>query len=64
MKLKDLKKHEYFKFVDKNGNLSKTVYVRDYYNRSYKKYYVYHFENVNIGKLYNGNKKVTTNFEF
>ena len=62
--LNKLKKGDYFKTIDKKGNPSKTVYVKDDYDKSTRKYIVYKFSDINADKLLKGSAAVTTDFIF
>lgn len=59
MKLKELKKGDFFK-LKPNGR----VYVRDSYNRSTKKYDYYDFDDVNRWHDAKGDKEVIVDFNF
>lgn len=60
--LKNLPKGEFFRTVDKNGNVSKKTYIREDYDRSTKKYEVSDAEDCCNFREMKGNKKVTTEF--
>jgi hypothetical protein len=62
--LNKLKKGDYFKTVDKKGNASKTIYVKDDYSASERKFYVYKFSDICDSKLLKGATLVTTDFIF
>ena len=62
--LKDIKLGEYFVFIDKNGKPRQTVWVRDNYDRSTKKYEVFKFYDICDSKLVSGTRKVTQSFIF
>lgn len=62
--LKSLKPGEYFVFIDRNGNPRHTVYVRDVYDRSAKKFEVFKFYDINDSKLVSGDRLVTQSFIF
>lgn len=59
MTIRELKKGDYFKL-----SASGRVYVRDEYDRSEKKYWIYPFEDVNAGRFLKGTRAVVTEFEF
>lgn len=63
-KLKDLKKGEYFTLKPIAFPSENQVYVRDEYDRSEKKYWVYKWANVNAGRFMKGEKEVFTEFTF
>ena len=63
MKIKELKKGEYFRLVTKKGVGTKT-YVRAEYVRSYKKYCAYEFLDVCAFHYFKPSQEVTTDFEF
>lgn len=60
--LKNLPNGEFFRLVDKNGNVSKKTYIKDGYDRSVKKYEVTNAEDTNDFRYIKGDKKVTTEF--
>lgn len=62
--LKTLKPGEYFVFVDKNGQPRHTVWVKDDYDRSTKKYVVFKFNDINADKQVKGDRDVTQSFIF
>lgn len=62
--LKSLKPGEYFVFIDRNGNPRHTVYVKDGYDRSAKKFEVFKFYDINDSKLVSGDRLVTQSFIF
>lgn len=59
MTIKELKRGDFFRLKE-NGK----VYVRDYYERSEKKYCYYDFDDVNNWHFAKGTKKVITDFIF
>lgn len=63
-KLKDLKKGEYFTLKPIAFPAESQVYVRDEYDRSEKKYWVYKWSDVNAGRFMKGTKEVFTDFTF
>ena len=69
--IKDLKKGEIFRLVKRKSNgaasscgVSTKVYVRDYYERSERKYYAYDYFDVCDFRAFNPTQEVTTDFEF
>lgn len=64
MKLKDLKKGEYFtlKPIDEPSN--KQVYIRGDYDRAERKYECIKFSDVNYCRYISGDKEVYTDFIF
>ena len=65
-RLKDIPKGSYFCRCKAYGGLdtNKTVWVKDEYNRSARKYEVYKFEDVNYTALRNGTCYVTIDMTF
>lgn len=61
MKIKDLKKGEYFKL--KNSETA-PVWVKGEYIRSEKKYSTYKFDDTNHERFLSPDKEVITDFEF
>lgn len=61
MKLKELKKGDYFKLKDSE---TAPVWVKGDYVRSEKKYSTYKFEDINHERFVSGEKEVITNFDF
>lgn len=61
MKIRDLKKGEYFKL--KNSDTA-PVWVKGEYIRSEKKYSTYKFDDTNHERLLSPDKEVITDFEF
>ena len=57
--LKNVKRGDFFR-LHENGK----VYVRDEYDRSFKKYSYYDFDDINNWHLAKGTRKVIINFEF
>lgn len=64
MKIKDLKKGEYFKTINAKGVVSVCVYVRGDYERSSRRYSAVKFEDVNNERFFKPEQEVTTEFEF
>lgn len=60
MKIKDLKKGDYFKL----NETSKTVYVRGEYCREEKKYICSRFDDFCSSRLFVGSREVCTDFTF
>lgn len=63
-KLKDLKQGEYFTLKPIAFPSESQVYVRDEYDRSEKKYWIYKWSDVNAGRFMKGEKEVFTDFTF
>lgn len=61
MKIKDLKKGDYFRFKDSD---TAPVWIRGEYVRSEKKYSAYKFDDVNHERFISPEKEVITDFEF
>lgn len=59
-----IKKGDFFCLVKSNGKASPIVYVRDDYDRHFGKYYAYRFDDINTGRLFDRNRKVTQSFMF
>ena len=59
--LKQLPKGEFFKL---SPSESAPVWVRDYYERSERKFWVYKFDDINAGKFVSGSKAVFSGFTF
>ena len=62
--LKELKKGEYFRIVNKNGKVLPTVWVKDEYDRSERKYMAVKFWDICSSRLFKGEQTVTTDFIF
>ena len=69
--IKDLKKGEIFRLVKRKSNgaasscgVSTKVFVRDYYERSERKYYAHDYFDVCDFRAFNPTQEVTTDFEF
>ena len=58
--IRELKAGEFFKLKEN----SKRVYIRDEYDRSEKKYCCIAWDDVNVCRLFNGNKQVFVGFTF
>ena len=63
MKLKQLRKGDYFKLVRK-GVVCSCVYVRGDYDKGTKRFSVYKFYDVMNERFLKGDTEVTTSFEF
>lgn len=61
--IKEIKKGEFFRVVNRAGICDK-VYVRDYYERSDKKYYAYAYYDINDFRAFKPTQKVAVGFEF
>lgn len=64
MKLKDLKKGEFFTKKDIPEPNFNQVFVRGDYDRSEKKYEIYRFSDVNACGMMKGDAEVYTDFTF
>ena len=64
MKIKDLKKGEYFTLKPIAYPTEKQVYVRGEYDRTDKKYCCGKFSDISVSRLFDGNKEVYTDFIF
>lgn len=64
MKIKQLKKGDFFTLKPFSDPTDSQVYVRDEYDKSEKKYWVYKFSDVNSGRFMSGEKEVFTDFTF
>lgn len=64
MKLKELKQGEFLTLKQIEYPLENQVYVKDEYDNSEKKYWVYKWADVNAGRFMNGNNEVYTDFTF
>lgn len=64
MKLKDLKKGDYFTKKDISEPTESQVFIRGEYCREDKKYVIYRFSDVNDFQLMKGDKEVFTDFVF
>lgn len=66
MKLKDLKKGDYFTLRSFDGKTPKEnqVYIKGDYDRSAKKYDCGKFDNICYSRYFDGNKEVFTDFTF
>lgn len=64
VKVKDLKKGDYFTLKDIKNPTESQVYVRGEYIREEKKYSCYKFSDINAERLFVGEKLVFTDFIF
>lgn len=64
IKIKDLKKGDYFTLKEIEYPDEKQVYIKGDYERSEKKYSVYKFYDVNSERLLKGEKEVYIGFTF
>ena len=64
MKIKDLKKGEFFTLKPLENPKESQVYIRGEYDRSYKKYDCGKFSDISYSRLFDGNKEVYTEFTF
>lgn len=63
--VKHLKKGDYFVIVNSSyEKVGKTVYVKDYYDRSFEKYHCYKFHDVCSGRMLHGETLVTDQMTF
>ena len=58
MKIKDIKKGEFFTLKAISEPKESQVYIRGEYSREAKKYNCYKFDDVNNERLFDGNKEV------
>lgn len=64
MKVKDLKKGEYFTIKPLEEPKENQVYIRGEYDRSTKKYDCGRFDDISYSREFDGNKEVFTDFTF
>lgn len=64
MKLKDVKKGDYFTLKDIAEPKENQVWIRDDYDHSSKKYMCIRFSDINDSRLVAGDKEVYTEFTF
>lgn len=64
MKLKDLKKGEFFTLKPIAEPKSSQVYIKDEYDRSEKKYLAIKFSDISVGRLFKSDTTVYTDFTF
>ena len=64
VKIKDLKKGDFFTLKPISEPDEKQVYIRDVYARDTKKYLVYKFSDINSFRELKGDKIVYTDFIF
>ena len=63
-KIKELKKGEFFRRLSPSGLIGSTIYVKDYYERSSKKYYAYDYFDINYFRAFRPDQDVVVDFEF
>lgn len=63
-KLRQLKRGDYFTKKHYDFPTESQVWVRDDYDRTSKKYYIYNYADVNKSTLMSGDKEVFTDFTF
>lgn len=64
MKVKDLKKGEYFTIKPLEEPKENQVYIRGEYDRSTKKYDCGRFDDISYSREFDGNKEVFIDFTF
>lgn len=64
MKVKDLKKGEYFTVKNIENPTEKQVYIRGEYDRTEKKYICGRFDDISYSKCFDGKKEVFVDFVF
>lgn len=64
MKIKDLKKGDYFTIKPIENPTESQVYVRGDYDRADKKYCCCKFSDINSERLFKGDKEVFVDFTF
>ena len=64
MKIKDLKKGEFFTLKPLENPKENQVYIRGEYDRSCKKYDCGKFSDISYSRFFDGNKEVYTEFTF
>lgn len=64
MKIKDIKKGEFFTLKQIDNPTEKQVYVRGEYDRSEKKYECWRWDDICSTRLYKGDKEVFVDFTF
>lgn len=64
VKIKDLKKGDFFTLKPISEPAENQVYIRDVYARDIKKYLAYKFSDVNSFREFKGDKIVYTDFIF
>ena len=64
MRVKDLKKGDYFTIKPLENPKENQVYIRGSYDRSSKKYSCEKFSDTNYERFFDGNKEVYTEFTF
>lgn len=64
MKIKELKKGEFFTVKQIDNPSDSQVYVRGEYDRSERKYECYKFSDINAFRYFKGDKEIYTDFTF
>lgn len=64
MKVKDMKMGELFTLRQIDNPTDSQVYVRGEYDKSERKYICYKWSDVNMTRLFKGDKEVFTDFTF
>lgn len=64
MKLKELKKGEYFTIKPLENPKGSQVYIRGEYDRSEKKYDCGRFDDISYSRYFKGDREVYTEFTF
>lgn len=64
MKIKDLKKGEYFTLKPIDEPKQNQIYIKGEYDRSSKKYCCGKFSDISYSREFDGNKEVYTDFTF
>lgn len=64
MKLKELKKGDFFTLKNIENPKDSQVYIKQEYDKSEKKYFCGKFDDISAGKYISGEKEVFTDFTF
>ena len=64
MKIRELKKGEFFTVKQIDNPTDNQVYVRGEYDRSERKYECYKFSDINDYRYFKGDKEIYTDFTF
>lgn len=64
MKLKELKKGDFFTLKNITYPKESQVYIKDEYDRSTKTYICYAFNDINKFRCFKGDKEIFTDFTF
>ena len=64
MKIKELKKGEFFTLKPINNPKETQVYIRGDYDRETRKYSCGKFSDISFSRLFDGNKEAYTDFTF